>query len=204
MKYTEALAAIQSSELENKGDIVAALNSHAEQLISERDKQKKDVEQAHTQLEAITAAAGQTEGELSARLAATLSQFQDSLTSLQTKDSEIAALREQVAAWELNRTIEHASAIVGANRQVLEKLLKSEDKLEIAEDGKSVTVNGTDFSDWAKTAHEAFIPVLLPEQSSKLPSGGGNPEHYQAPKTETKSPAEKVTAKYEKPKLIGV
>ena len=192
MKYTEAIAAIQASSLENKGDIVAALNSHASELTSDRDKYKKASSESTTQLNAITAAAGHAEGELSDRLASTVKKLQSAEEQSKaqeqeskTKDDKIAELESKVSAMERGGTIGQASSILGANREVLEKLLTAEDKLEISSDGKTVKVNGTDFKDWATTNHQPFIPVLLPEKKGELPSGASNPDNNQPPAAKT-------------------
>lgn len=180
MKYTEAIAAIQSSELENKGDIVAALNSHTSELTEDRDKHKKAAEDINKNLEVITAAAGQVEGELSDRLAGTVTTIKNLTTKNKELTDKIAEQDAQTARAERDRTIDKVSAISGADAAVLKTLLSDQDELVVSEEKKTVTVNGISYEDWAgKDERKAFKALLTPDKKPDLPGGGRNSQNNQ-------------------------
>jgi len=194
----EAIAAIQAGNLDNPVDIVAAINSHVKELSSDRDKHKETAEKATKNLEGITAAAGKTEGELSQRLADTVADLNASSDGKKQDQEKISALESEIAGMKRGDLLGKVAKITGANSEVLQKLLGTEDKLEISDDGQTVTVTGKSFDDWAKTNHAAFIPALLPEkQQGKLPSGGGNADNHKPPE------AEKVSTRVASKKYQG-
>ncbi|MGK7899076.1 MAG: hypothetical protein AB4372_37030 [Xenococcus sp. (in: cyanobacteria)] len=185
MKYTEAIAAIQSSELENKGDIIAALNSHSEELTSDRDKHKKTAEDTNKSLEVIMAAAGQVEGELTEKLSNTAKAFNDLTTKNKELTAKVADHEAKDKSLERDRAINRVSAISGANSDVLKTLLSEKDELVINDEKKTVTINGISYEDWAgKDERKVFRSLLIPKKED-LPGGGGNPENNNPPKEKT-------------------
>lgn len=171
--FADLIAAIESTELENKAAILTFLKNIQTTTKSVNDEKAT----LQKQIESLETAAGEGDGSLLDKVKA-LSKTVNNLNSeLETTKTQLTEQQQAYNALERTSLIKDAANIIGLKSPAaLTELLKPEEALAI-EEGK-VTVNGKPYETWVETDKSAFSASLLPKTTeSTLPSGGGNPNN---------------------------
>lgn len=184
MRYTDALAAIQNSDLANKDEVLSAISDEKSGLVgeirTERQKKNAAIETAESLVGLV-----QVEGE----------SFEDQAKNAKSK---VKTLIEQAAGWETEKAdltkerddlktaiarrdrtenLRTAADAAGANPTVLVRLIGDSEvpiavnekkEVEVEVDGKKVPLR-----EYAETNYSEFMAVLFPDEKSarRLPTG---------------------------------
>ncbi len=164
MELTEAIAALNNSEIEGKDDILAAINNR----LQETEGLTNQVESLQTNLDSILGITGVNEGNLTQKL----EKAQETIKGLQTVETNYQKQLEErdktIAQMKQETTISEASRLTNANSHVLKTLLYQGGEEIILEEGKSYvkTESGkVELEEYAKDNWKDFVPSLFPDQS---------------------------------------
>jgi hypothetical protein len=182
MDWAEALAAIQSSDLSNKADIIAAVKKQVSTVIGEKNTVSDKLRETESTIAAIvegTKATGESVADKLKDAAAKIAALNAASTA---KDTQIAELTTKYTALESEKTallskatLQDLAAKMKANPTVLGTLIP--DVSKVVMDGDKVTVDGKSWDDWLKLDTIApFVPALVTTGTSGNPTGKQEPK----------------------------
>jgi hypothetical protein len=164
MKFAEAIAAIGTLELENKDEILKALNSRAKEFTAIEQK-NQSLEQS---INAILEASGAEGDDLSKRLESAQAKIGSLNEAQKTYEKSLQDTKAELTSLKRASKVQSLASEKGANFEVLTQLLANK---ELDEDGK---IEGKDIKEYAETNWKPFIPALFPTEATK-PEGVSRP-----------------------------
>ncbi len=180
MELTEAIAAVNNSEIEGKEEILEAINTR----LQETSGLETQVQSLENNLDSILGITGVNEGNLTQKL----EKAQETIKGLQTTETnyqqELAERDKTIAQMKQETTISEASRLTKANGHVLKTLLSQGGEEIILNDGKPYIKTGDkqiELEAYAKEKWGDFVPSLFPNESSgdagvSLPGGNSSGE----------------------------
>lgn len=184
MKFAEAIAALQASELENREAIVTAITSR----LKEQNDYEKTNKQLESQLTTLLEVSGAEGEDFNSRLSSAKSNVEKLAGELKTAQEQLVAANEENKRRERDLAIQSFAESAKANAKVLKRLLTESDEVKVV--GDIPMVGAKTLKDWASAEYPEFVPVLFqaeqqPTDGGKqplLPSGGSQPPKREEPK----------------------
>ena len=187
MELTEAIAALNNSEIEGKEGILESINNR----LQETDGLSNQVNSLRSNLDNILGITGANEGSLTQKLEKAQETIKG-LQSVETNYREQLSERDQtIAQMRQESVISEASRLTNANATVLKTLLSQGDISLLVKEGKAYISSDNkeiELRDYAKDKWGDFVPSLFPSiESPETPSvtlPGGNSSGQQPLQTD--------------------
>lgn len=185
MKFTEAIASLIELDIENKEEILEAINRR----LQETETLETTNQNLQTNLDNILDLAGVTEGNLTQKLEKAQQAIQglkDTETNYQT---QLADKDRTIAQMQREGTISNISRLTKANPHVLKTLLNNQEAdLSIKDDKAYIKVGEgepIELTEYANSNWKDFTPSLFPGSNSTDPTVTlpGGSSSGQQPKT---------------------
>ena len=166
MKFTEAIAKLQKSDIESAKELAKFFSEHFKSL---EENYRAEEDSYKEQLQALLDAAKGEGTEIGDRLESATKKIAVLNEALTKANEDLAAKQSEYKQLQRQASIKEAAFVSGANLKVLQRLIDSDDTIEV---GEEVKINGKSVEDWAKANFEEFLPSLLPtKKDDKLPTG---------------------------------
>jgi hypothetical protein len=175
MDYGAALSLISESDLEAKGDLIAAIKQQVSTVLEEKRlavARNEELKAVVAAISEVSGATGESEVERAKDATTKIKSLTDALAST-TKQvekllSEKSTLEAAQSALLTKTTLQELAAKTGANLSVLAKLIVDTGAVEL--EGDSVKIGGVQWDDWIKSTEVApFAPALIPAKPPQLP-----------------------------------